>query len=120
MKDKYKSLVSIAHLCILISFPGLLLALTIYFLEKDNSEFIKRGVKQAIGLQSIVAACILIYRTGRIFGLFNLSGLLNLGFPFAYAVIAATAIYAAHKSYKGIYYRYPLIGKFIEDIGNQI
>ncbi|WP_214659243.1 DUF4870 domain-containing protein [Candidatus Formimonas warabiya] len=124
METKERALVSIAHLCILINFPGLFIAFVIYFLEKDNSCFVKKGVKQAVGLQLIVCAFLFIFKTVRFFGLFSISfgrtsSLLALGLSVIYGAIALMAIYAAFMSYKGNDYRYPLIGKFIDNYGRE-
>lgn len=114
-----KILVSIAHLCILIKIPGLFLALAIYFLNNEQSQFFIRGVRQAIGLQLTVTAFIFVYKAMAMFGfLSSFDGRsfnsLEMGFSIMYIIVIAFAIYAASRSYKGFDYRYPIIGRFIE------
>ncbi|MDD4048521.1 MAG: DUF4870 domain-containing protein [Clostridia bacterium] len=118
LHDKEKAIVCIAHLCILINLPGLFLALAIYFMENGKSEFIKKGLEQAIGLQLLVTFFIVVFRTGKLFGLFiyNPSSSMELFASVSlvvYIFLLITAIYAAYKSYKGVEYQYPLIGKII-------
>ncbi|MEL7568159.1 MAG: DUF4870 domain-containing protein [Dehalobacterium sp.] len=119
LEHRDKVLVSIAHLCILIQIPGLFLALAIYFLNNEKSQFFTRGVRQAIGLQLTVTVFIFIYRAMVIFGLILLYdgrsfNLLQMGFSILYIIAIIFAIYAASRSYKGFDYRYPIIGSFFE------
>jgi uncharacterized Tic20 family protein len=119
LENRDKILVSIAHLCILIKIPGLFLAFSIFYLNNEKSQFFIRGVRQAIGLQLIVTAFSCIYYIMAMFGFvsrfdgrsFNS---LQLGFSIMYVTVIIFAIYAASRAYKGVYYRYPIIGRFIE------
>jgi len=115
LKDKEKALTGIAHLCILFQFVGLAITFVIYFLEKDSSDFIRKGVKQAIGLQVLVSIFALVYRLAILFGftgsrtIFSAVGV----FWLLYLLAIGFALYAAVKSFKGSYYEYPLINRFI-------
>jgi len=119
LENRDKMLVSIAHLCILIKIPGLFLALSIFFLNNEKSKFFIRGVRQAIGLQLIVTAFSCIHFVMEIFGFvsrfdgrsFNS---LEMGFSIIYTIVITLALYAAFRAYKGVYFRYPIIGRFIE------
>ena len=118
LKNKEIALTGIAHLCILFQFVGLVIAFVIYYMEKDSSDFIRKGVKQAIGLQVLISIFILAYKTVLLFygSVIVRAYILRGAILLLYLAVIGLALYAAFNFFKGRYYQYPLVGRLIQNI----
>ncbi len=118
-----KVLAGISHLGIVLGWTGLVVALIIYLIRKDQSMFIRRSSRQALGYQicALVIMQVLVFLFGGslLLGIFS-SHVLTLGivgsvlFRAVNLALIALGILGAIKAFVGESFRYPLIGNFIE------
>ncbi len=120
-----KILAGISHLGIVTGWVGLVIALVIYLIRKDQSSFVKRCAKQAMGYQIctlvIMQVLILIFGGSVVLGIISskLVTMSTLGFLFVKTVnlgLCALGIWGAIKTFLGEYFRYPVIGGFIDQL----
>ncbi len=118
-----KALAGISHLGIVLGWAGLVVALIIYLIRKDQSMFVRRCARQALGYQicALVVMQVLVFLFGGslLLGVFS-SNALSLGTVGSVLVrvvnlaLIALGILGAIKAFGGESFRYPLIGDFVE------
>ncbi|HZW84041.1 MAG TPA: DUF4870 domain-containing protein [Candidatus Deferrimicrobium sp.] len=122
-KSEDKVLAGVSHLGILVGWVGLIIALGIYLVKRDQSVFVKRSAKQALGFQVcalvIISILALLFGGGMLLGVFTAklvtTGLLSLVFVKIVLVLLYTlGVWAAIRSFQGEHFKYPLIGEFID------
>ncbi|MBO8129001.1 MAG: DUF4870 domain-containing protein [Peptococcaceae bacterium] len=127
LTSEEKVLGAVAHFGILFSWVGIIIALTIFLLQKDKSGFASHHAKQALGYQ--LAAAVLFF----VLGLFTAGGMMGgmmmapqaalpsfmgvFGFwGLLCLAVVGYGIYGAVRALMGKEFRYALIGEFIDRI----
>ncbi len=112
------------HLMIVFGLMGIAVALVIWIVKKESSEFIKKSVKQAVAYQA-VALTALQFLSGPRIGLFLtvkrnpvVSQTFNVIWILATMAIMAYGVWGAMNAFKGKKFKYALIGDFVDRILN--
>ncbi len=120
-------LAGFSHLMIIFGWVGTAIALVIWIVRKDKSDFLKKSVKQAVAYQ--VLALMILKAISLIFGP-RISMLLQIqSFSFApqaigmvWAVLTLGLLFygvmGAVASFKGKHFKYAVIGEYVDSILN--
>ncbi|WP_366923129.1 DUF4870 domain-containing protein [Metallumcola ferriviriculae] len=112
-----KILAGIAHLGILFRTSGITVALIIYVIQKDKSNFAAEHAKQALGYQITLA---ILFYIPALFGFRTLGWGGHVspvpGWLLIFWGLTLYAIYAAIKAFTGKGFEYAVIGDFIRRI----
>lgn len=122
-----KILAVISHLGLFLNPIGIILALAIYLLKKEQSRFIAQHARQAVGFQVVVAIVGVIAGLsgfGLILGgLFygpgpGIAGAFGIAIIFWFTIIlvALCAVVGAYRALIGKDFQYPLVGDLINRI----
>ncbi len=117
-----KVLAGIAHLGIVVGWVGVLVALIIYLLRKEQSIFIRRSVTQALGYQVcalvIMQVLVMLFGGGLALGIMStaapVAGMLGLFIVKTINLgLILLGLWGAVRAFLGTTFRYPIIGDFI-------
>lgn len=120
-------LAGFSHLMIIFGWLGTAIALVIWIVRKDKSEFLKKSVKQAVAYQAVV---LLILRAFNLAFRPRISMLLKMptsslalqviGVIWAVAALGLLlyGVMGAVASFRGRHFKYAVIGDFVDSIFN--